>query len=114
MLPQAPGQQDREGDLIQLNALPVGPAIDPEILIEAAVLALRHRQIDERAQRRAHVADGQQGGGGLHHVARPHQVVAAELVVAFFIAPGNAEGSDHRAGVRLVLVRQQEIDTALE
>ena len=41
-------------------------------------------------------------------------MVAAKLVVAFFIAPGNTERRDHRAGIGFVLVREQQIDATLE
>ena len=37
-----PGQHDRKRDFVKLDAPPVGLAIDPEILIEAAILALRN------------------------------------------------------------------------
>jgi NAD(P)-dependent dehydrogenase (short-subunit alcohol dehydrogenase family) len=43
------------------------------------------------------------GTGG----ARPYQMVAAQLIVVFFIAPGNTERRDHGAGIRLVLMREQ-------
>ena len=42
-LVQSPGQKDGEGDLIQLDAAPVGFAVDPEILVEAAILLLGSR-----------------------------------------------------------------------
>src|SRR5258707_14310821 len=50
----------------------------------------------------------QQGGGGVHHVAGPHQVITAEVIVARRLAPGNAHGSDHRTGICLVFMRQQQ------
>ena len=58
---QAPGEQDRHGDFVELDAVPIGLAIDPEVLVKAAVLVLRASEIDERAQRHLGVAGGQQG-----------------------------------------------------
>src|SRR5262245_45562831 len=49
VFPESPGQQNREGHFIQLNARPVRSTIDPEILKEPAILALRYRKIDKRA-----------------------------------------------------------------
>src|ERR1700678_22259 len=37
---KTPGQHDRKGNLVELDTLPIGVAVDPEILREAAVLAL--------------------------------------------------------------------------
>ena len=56
---ETPGQQDGEGYLVQLYTLPVRIAVQPEVLVKPAVWALGGRQIDQRAQRRLHVAGRQ-------------------------------------------------------
>src|SRR5215472_5055877 len=113
-LPQAPGQDDWKGNFVELYTGPVRMAVDPEVLVEAAVLSLSDGEVNHGAQRSGGVAGGHERAGALHHVARPDQVVAAQLVVALVLTPGNAEAGDHRARIELVLVRQQEVDTARE
>ena len=108
-LPEAPGEDDGEGDLVELEAAPVGGAVDPEILGKAAVGLLRAGEIDEGAARGLTAAAGQQCGCGLHHVARPHQVIAAEIVVALGLAPGDGGRSDEGAGEGLVLVGEENV-----
>ena len=41
-------------------------------------------------------------------------MVAAKLIVAFFVAPRNTERGNHGSWICLVFVRKQQIDTALE
>src|SRR5208282_3377357 len=55
---------------------------------------------------RGDVSGGNQSIGELVHVARPDEVVAARVVVAFRRAPGGADPGDHRA-VAFVLHRLQ-------
>src|SRR5262249_34492645 len=66
-LPQSQCQDDREGYFVQLHPLPVGTSIDPEILVETAVVALRYRQVDQGPQGRAQIANCKQAAGALHH-----------------------------------------------
>src|SRR5258708_23917953 len=99
VFPESPRQQHREGHLIQLNTRPVRPAIDPEILIEPAILALRHREIDKRAQRSAQVADGQQCANRLHQITRPYEIITAGCGITLFVTPVNTERRDHGSGV---------------
>ena len=60
------------------------------------------------------VSPAASSAGADDHVARPDQVIAAEFVVAFVLAPGDAQAGDHRAGIELVFVRQQQVDAAGE
>ena len=108
-LPQTPGQDHRKRDLIQLNARPVRRPIDPEILRKAAVRVLRAGQVHQRAACGVNAAAGQQRRRRLHHVTRPHQVVPAQIVIGLGIAPRNRSRSDKGAGVRLVLMRQNDV-----
>ena len=48
-LPEPPGEDDREGDLVELNAGPVGRSVDPEVLSKASVRMLRASEVNERA-----------------------------------------------------------------
>ncbi len=108
-LPQPPRQHDRKRHLIQLNARPVRRSVDPEVLREAPIRPLRTRQIHQRAPRRIDAPAGQQRRRRLHHVARPHQVIPAQIVVALRRSPRNRRRRNERARVRLVLMRQQHI-----
>src|SRR5208283_4027171 len=112
--PEPPRQHDWEGDFIELYAGPVGTTVDPEILVEAAILALGDSEINQGAQRGGVIADGEQSGGAVHHVPGPHQVVSPQIVVALVFAPRNAHAGNHGAGIDLVLVGEQEIYASLE
>ena len=107
LLVQAPGQQDRGGDFVELQAAPIGAAVNPAILREAAIGPLKRRQPDQGAQRRAGLAGGEQRGGALHQVSRPDQMIATQVVVALGLTPGDAHGGDERPLKDLVLMRQQ-------
>ncbi len=108
-LPQPPRQHDREGLFIQLNAMPVRRAVDPEVLRKASIRTLRAGQVHQRAQRRIFLAAGQQRRRRLHHVPRPHQVIAAKVVIAPRGSPRNRRRGDKRARIRLVFMRQQHV-----
>src|SRR6185312_14943090 len=94
---------------VELAPLPIRRAVDPEILEEPAVRLLGDREVDERTQRRAGIAARDQRARRLHHVARPHEVVAAEVFVSHGIAPGDARRGDEGALERLVLMGEQEV-----
>jgi len=67
-----------------------GRPIDPRVLSETAVIALRCSQIDERSQRCFHIAGRQQAVRALNEVPRPHEMIAAfSLGVSFGLSPGN-------------------------
>ena len=44
-----PGQKNWKCDLVQLYAPPMGPSVDPEILVKTTVPALRHGEINQRS-----------------------------------------------------------------
>ena len=55
----------------------------------------------------------QQCGGALHHIARPHQVIAACILVAFHFSPGDRKRSNEGAGEILVFMREQQAHAAV-
>ena len=104
----------RKGDLVELNAPPVGGSVDPEVLRKAAIRLLRAGQVHQGPAGRIYATAGQQRGGALHHVAGPDKVVPAHIIVAFVLAPGNGGGGDEGAGIVLVLVGQNNVLTHLQ
>ena len=92
------GEQDRKGDLVHLHAAPVGPSVEPHVLRPAARGGLGLAEVVEDVKRLARVADGEEPAGGLDQVARPDQVIAAEVAVALGEAPGDRQAGDDRAG----------------
>ena len=108
-LPEPPREHDGESDFVELNSGPVGSAVNPEILREAAVGALRTREVDQGAASGFDAAAREQRRRRLHHVARPDEVIAAEVIVGFGVAPGDRRRSDECAGVRLVFMREDDV-----
>ncbi len=49
MLVQAPGQKYRSGDFVELQAGPIGSAVDPAILRETAIGSLKCFEPDQGA-----------------------------------------------------------------
>ncbi len=107
-LMQTPGENNGKRSLIQLDAAPVRFAVDPEILVETAVLLLSPGQIDQGAKRDLGAAGSQQAAGAVAHVARPDQIVAFQ-VVARVLAPGDAQRGDQGTVVGLVFVCQEHV-----
>src|SRR3984957_20826051 len=100
-------QKNWKGYFVQLNTGPEGCPIDPKVLSETAVVALRCSQIDERSERCFHIAGRQQSAGALNEIPRPHEMIAAfSLQVSLGLSPGNGQRSPHRAWKRLVFVGQ--------
>ena len=106
--PEAPREQDGKRDLVELDSLPVRLAVDPEILGETAVRVLADGQVDQGPQGRARVSRRQEARGGMDEVARPDEVISPSVVVALHLPPGNRQRGDEGAGVRLVLVGEEE------
>ena len=104
---EPPREQDRRSDFVELYAAPISAAIDPAILRKIAVGLLNACQPDQRAQRCGALSCREQRGGALHQVARPDQMIAADLVVALDLAPRDAQRGDYRALEKLVLMREQ-------
>ena len=99
-------EQHGEGDLIELDTMPVGFAVNTEVLGEAAVLVLTGGEVDPRAQRGFGVAGRQEGGRAVDEIPHPDQVVAAGILIPLRFAPRDREGGDQRALERFVLVGQ--------
>ena len=108
---QSPGEQDREGDLVQLDPMLVRLAIDPEVLIEAAIGALGAGEINEGPKRQVRVARREQPHRAMHHVPGPDEMVATQVFVALRLAPRNRERGDGRPRVGLVFVGEQQTVT---
>src|ERR1051326_3642238 len=89
---QSPCKEDGRGDFIELFTVPVGIAIDPTVLRDCAIVVLQAGAPNPTAKRCAELAGGKQCGGALDHVARPNEVVSAEINVALVFAPRNAHG----------------------
>ena len=108
---QAPRQEDREGDLIELNPPPVRLAVDPEILGKPAVLVLADGQVDQGTQRRLGVPRGEEARGRIDHVPRPYEVISPTVVVALGLSPRDRQRGDEGSGVRLVFVGEKKAVT---
>src|SRR5580704_9969359 len=108
-LGKTPRKHDGEGHFVELDAGPVGGAVDPEVLGEAAVGTLGAGEVDEGAKGRVGTVAGEEGSGGLNHVAGPDEVVATEVRVAFGGSPGDGGGGDEGSGIGLVLVGEEGV-----
>ncbi len=97
-------EDDRERRFVHLDAVPVGFAVEPHVLRPVTVLLLRGLQVGEHVAGIPVGPDGQQGGRRLDEVARPDQVVAAQVAVALGGTPGDRQAGDQAAleGLRLV------------
>jgi len=104
---QAPRKQDGRSNLIELQSRPIGTAINPAVLRKTAVRPLNRRQPDQSAQRRAGLASGEERDRAVHKIARPHEVIATEILVSLDFAPWNAHRGDDCALKNFVLMPQQ-------
>src|SRR5271156_6573205 len=109
---QPPRQHDWERYFVELNAVPIRLAVDPEILRKAAVRPLRACGIDKRAQRRRNVSRRGQADHAIDHVPGPDQMIPAQVFVALGLAPRDAERGDERARIGFVLMREEQLRTA--
>ena len=98
------GEQDGEGDAVHLDGAEVGCAVEPHVLAPAAVGVLGGAEIEEGGAGAAGVAGGELAHGGLAEVARPEDVVAADVGVGAGEAPGEGEAGDEAAGEAFGLV----------
>src|SRR6185437_4384472 len=103
------GKDDGKGDLIELDTRPVGGAVDPEVLGETAVGSLGAGEVDKSAKSSLCAVTCKQRRRGLNHVARPDEVITAEVGVSFGSPPGNGGRGDKSSGVSLVFVRKDDV-----
>ena len=68
---------------------------------------LRDLQVPQHASDVLVRADGDEAAGGLDEIARPHQVIAAQVVVALGEAPRDRQAGDDAAFHALRFVRPQ-------
>ena len=105
---QAPRQEDREGDLVELDPTPVRLAVDPEVLGKPAVVVLADGQVDQGTQRRLGVPRGEETRRRVDHVPRPDEVISPAVVVALRFSPRDGQRGDEGPGIRLVFVGEKE------
>src|SRR5260221_8608828 len=84
------------------------------------VLLLRAHEVAQRAPREHVVPEMDEGFRAVDEIAWPHEMVAAQLVVALGVAPWNGQARDDRSARALVLVNGEhrgahavEIDDAV-
>src|ERR1019366_194460 len=105
-------EDNRKRNFVELNPVPVGLPVDPEVLRKAAVGALRTCEIDQGAQRGSELARSGQSDHAVDHVAGPHQMVTAKVLIALGLAPGDAERSDECAGIGFVFMGEKQLAAA--
>ncbi len=100
------GQQDRKRRLVELDAFPEWAAVGIEVLRPMAVGVLHRDEVGQHPAGIVDLPDRQKREAGIHRVARPDQVVAAEVVAR--ISPRHAQRGHDRAGKCPVLVGAQD------
>ena len=106
-LMQPPRQENRESNLIKLQSRPIGGPVDPAVLRKTAVRPLDGGQPNQRAQRRARLTGGEERCCAVDKVARPNEVIAAQILITLRFAPRNAQRGDRCALKNFVFMRQQ-------
>ena len=97
-----------KGAFIHLHAGPIGGAIEPAILRPMAVRLLRGFEPMQHAPCTLEVARCDECTRRLDKVARPDEVVATEILVAFVEAPRNRETRDDSTRERTRLMRPND------
>src|SRR5580693_5053061 len=100
-------QQNGERGLVHLDATPVRTPIEPQVLRPVARRLLCDLEIAKHSDGVCHRASSQQSASGLYQVARPDQVITAQILVAFVESPGDGEAGDDAAEKILGLMRAQ-------
>ena len=100
-------QENGESRFVHLNAVPVRRAVEPHVLRPMAVRFLRHLQVSQHAPDLLVRTHRDEATGGLDEVARPHQVVAAQVVVGLGEAPRDRQAGDDAAFHAFGFVRAQ-------
>ena len=88
-------------------------SVDPEVLGKAAVRLLADRQVDQRPQGQLGIAGRQQGRRALHHITGPDEMIPTAVLIAVRLAPRDGRGRDEGAGVRLILVGEDDADAGV-
>ncbi len=100
-------QQNGKGGLIHLRAAPIRTPIQPHVLRPVSIGFLSGLEIMQHAQSVVVSARGQQSAGIFDQIARPDEVVTAQVLVALVEAPGNGEAGDDAAKEVLRFVSAQ-------
>src|SRR5262245_30532091 len=108
LAPHQIDEQDGKGAFIHLHAGPIGGAIEPAILRPMAVRLLGSFEPKQHAPCILEVARRDERTRRLDKVARPDEVVATEILVAFVEAPRNRETCDDSARERTRLMRAND------
>src|SRR5207247_10999905 len=80
---------------------------NPAVLRKRAVRPLGRRQPDQCTQRRSRLSCGEERACALHEIARPDEMITAEIQITLGFPPGDAHRSDDCALENFVLMRQQ-------
>ena len=87
-------QQNGEGGLIHLQAVPIWTPVEPHVLRPVSIGFLRGLEVMQHAESVVVSARCQQSASALDQIARPNEMVAAQVLVAFVEAPGDGEAGD--------------------
>src|SRR5262249_25454204 len=82
------GEQDRERALVHLHTAPIRLAVEPHVLRPMPVRLLNGHQIAEGGFRLVDRARCEKCARGLDEIARPDQMIAAEILVSSCKAQG--------------------------
>ena len=83
------GEDDGEGAFVHLDPAPIGPAVEPDILRPVAVRLLHRGEIGQHGLGLLRRAGGEEAARRLDEIARPDEMIAAEILVALVEAPGD-------------------------
>ena len=90
-------EQHGQCDFVHLNTGPVGRAVQPHVLGPVAIGLLRDLQEAQDPPGVVVGAGRQETAGGLCEIARPDEVITAQVVVALGETPWDREAGNHAA-----------------
>ena len=105
--PQQVKEQDRKGTFVHLDAAPVRLAIEPDVLRPMSIRLLYRHDISESRFGPVDSARRKERARGLDEVARPHEMIAAQILISLVEAPRYRQAGDYRSREGSVLMRCQ-------